>query len=206
MRGKDDNEKKLDVVLPRVYAVHYTLGLSTNPVRFSFRLSKQDLAAFQKLANRRLTVIAKANPKLLVANLIAWIPLGIAIAAYAAMYRKYPDLTHDLSIVLAAVVLGAVLLVLSMIYKQHIYRGAVLSEDGWFLTEQTIDADSEGLKIENPTSRSSYKWTSFVHSAEDSSNLYLFLDNAQALIIPKSAIGSPEQLAQFRSWSRVGEP
>ena len=96
-------------------------------MRFSFKLSKQDLVAFQKLANKRLTVISKANPKLLVANLIAWIPLGIAMAAYAAMYRKYPDLTHDLTVVLVAVVAGAMLLVVSMLYKQHIYRSAVLS-------------------------------------------------------------------------------
>jgi len=175
-------------------------------VRFSFKLSKQDLAIFHKLANRRLTAISKANSKLLVANLIAWIPLGIAMAAYAAMYRKYPDLTHDLNVVLAAVVSGGVLLVLSMLYKQHIYRSAVLSEDGWFLADQTIEADSEGLKIESATSRASYKWSSFVHSAEDARNFYLFVDNAQALIAPKAAVGSPDQLAQFRSWSRIGEP
>ena len=128
------------------------------------------------------------------------------MAAYAAMYRKYPDLTHDLNVVLAAVVAGGVLLVVSILYKRHIYRSAVLSEEGWFLTEQTIDADSEGLKIENPNSRSCYRWASFVHSGEDATNLYLFLDNAQALIVPKSALGSPEEVTRFRSWLRIGEP
>lgn len=175
-------------------------------MRFSFKLSKQDLASFHKIANRRLTAIAKANSRLFVANLIAWIPLGMAMASYAAMYRKYPDLTHDLNVVLAAIVIGGVLLFVSMLYKQRIYRHAALPEDSWFFANQTIEADSEGISIESASARALYKWSSFVYSVEDEHNFYLFIDNAQALVIPKSAVGSLDQLAQFRSWSRIGEP
>jgi len=175
-------------------------------VRFSFTLAKQDLTAFHKLANRRLTKVSKANSKLLLANLIAWIPLGIALAAYTAMYRKYPELSHDLNVVAGAIVVGGLLLVASMMYKQYLYRSAVISQDGWFFKPQTMEADSEGLRIENETSRSLYRWSAFSHGAEDASNLYLFLDNAHAIIIPKSALGSPDEVAQLKSWSRVGEP
>lgn len=122
------------------------------------------------------------------------------------MYRKYPELTHDLNVVLASVVVGGVLLVISVLYKQRIYRNAVLSGDDWFFADQTIEADSDGLNIATVKSRATYKWSSFVHSAEDERNSHLFIDNAQALIVPKAAMSSTDQLAQFRSWSRIDNP
>src|SRR5271156_4551582 len=147
---------------------------------FTFKLSTQDLASFQKLVNRRLTIIAKANSKLFVANIIAWIPLGYAMASCARIYRKYPEITHDLNEVLASVVVGIVLLIICMLYKRYLYRNAVRSQDTF--SEQTMEADSEGIKLECAVSRGSYKWSAFIHSTEDTSNIYLFLDNTQALI------------------------
>ena len=172
-------------------------------MRLSFRLSKRDLVSLHKQVSRRLTIIAKANSKLFVANCVAWIPMGIACATYFAMYRKYPDISHDLNVVLAVIAVSGISLWASVAYKQRIYREAILAENGWLLTEQTFEAQPECLSIENHTVRASYRWTAFIDCAEDETNLYLFIDNAQALILPKAAVGSDERLAQIRSWSQI---
>jgi hypothetical protein len=175
-------------------------------LNFSFKLSRQDLIAFHKVASRRMKDVTGANLRLSVANLIAWIPLGIAILAYVGLYRSYPEATLELSIVAAWAALGGVLVACYFVYRARLTRRAWLSDDGWFLSEQAVDADAEGLGIRTARGNTSFKWTAFVHRAEDDANLYLFVDNVQAVIIPKSALGSGEDAAQFRAWSGFQAP
>ena len=90
-------------------------------MEFTFKLKREDWLPFVKVANRRLGVLAKANPRLLVVNILVWIPLGIALATFAALYRKYPEISHDLNVVAAAAAVGFFLLIASFVYKQKLY-------------------------------------------------------------------------------------
>ena len=168
-------------------------------MHLSFRLSRKDLAALQEVASRRVTEVTRANYKLFFFTVIIWIPLGVALATYFALYRKYPEAAHDLTIVAAALALGIALFICHLYYKQHLTRRGYLSDDGWFLAEQTVDADTDGLGIQTARGHTSFRWTAFMHRAEDHANLYLFVDNAQAVIIPKSAFGSTDDASRFRS-------
>lgn len=155
----------------------------------------------QKIASRRVTEVTRANYKLFASSVLTWIPLGVALATYFALYRKFPGAARDLTIVAAALALGIALFVCHLCYKQHLTRRGYLSDDGWFLAEQTVDADTDRLDIKTARGQTAFRWTAFMHRAQDDANLYLFVDNAQAVIIPKSAFGSADDLAQFRSWA-----
>jgi hypothetical protein len=173
-------------------------------MRLSFVLSKSDLTALHKIINRRLTALSGANSKLFFSNLFVWLPIGIAIATYGALYRKYPELSDDLTVVALAFSCGVALLVAAIFYKQHLYRNVMLSEHSWFLAPQTFELGPESLNVEGSYGSANYRWTSFIHYEEDNLNLYLFIDNAQALVLPKTAIGSSEQLSQIKSWLAAG--
>jgi hypothetical protein len=175
-------------------------------VHFSFKLTRQDLVVLQQRSLRRLTEISGANRKLFFANLLAWIPLGIAIALFIELYRRFPSLSPWLNPIAAALVAGLALAVWSGYYKQRLYKQAWLADDGWFLAEQTVDADAEGLRIRTARGETRFAWAAFMHRAEDDANLYLFIDNAQAVVIPKSALGSAGDAAQFRAWSGFKAP
>ena len=175
-------------------------------MEFAFKLTREDWKPFLKVANRRLTTLAKANRKLFVSNLVAWMALGFAIAAYAAMYRKYPYLTHDLNVVAATVIVGALLLVGSFIFKQWLYQTATISEAGVFLGSQTVEANPQTITFKSSFGTTTYQWDRFIHRAENEAHIYLFVDNALALIIPKSAVGSDERLAELRQWAQLGAP
>jgi len=171
-------------------------------VNFSFRLSRQDLVAFHKVAGRRMKDVTGANLRLFVASLIAWIPVGTAILAYIGLYRTFPEASFALNIVVAWLALGVVLLCCYLVYRQRLTQRGWLSDDGWFLSEQSVDADAEGLRIRTAQGNaSSFLWKSFVHRTEDEAHLYLFVDNAQAVVIPKSALGNTGDASQFRSWA-----
>ncbi len=169
-------------------------------MRCSFTLSRTDFIALHRVVDRRLSQLSGANTKLFFSNLFIWVPLGIAFAAYAAMYRKYPEMTYDLSVVVIAFCIGVVLMIAGAIYKQRIYRKTMLSPASWFLSEQTVALDPDGLSAEGTYGKAHYPWPSFLCHLEDENNLYLFIDNAQAFVLPKAALGASEHLAQVKEW------
>ncbi len=169
-------------------------------MRCSFTLSMTDFVALHKVISRRLTQLSSANSKLFFSNLFIWVPLGIAIASYASLFRKYPDMSHDLAVVAAAFCVGVALMVAGMFYKQRIYRRVMLSPESWFFSEQTVDLEPDGLAAKGIYGVVRYPWSSFRYFGEDEKNLYLFIDNAQAFVLPKAAVGSSDQLAQVKAW------
>lgn len=172
------------------------------PVHCTFTLSRADFLALHKVISRRLTQISGANTKLFFANLVAWVPLGIAFAAYTALFWKHPGLSRDLAIVAAAFVVGVTLLLGGALLKQRIYRGVMLSSDSWFLAQQTVALDPEGLTAQGAYGEVRYPWSSVGHLAEDSTNLYLFIDHTQAFVLPKAALGSSDRKTQVKAWLR----
>lgn len=169
-------------------------------MRCSFALSRADFIALQKVVDRHLSQLSGANTKHLFSTLFIWIPLGFAFAAYAAMYRKHPEMSYDLTVVIIAFCIGVVLMIAGAIYKQRIYRKTMLSPASWFLSEQTVEIDPNGLSAEGTYGKAHYPWPSFLCLVEDESNLYLFIDNAQAFVLPKAALGSSEHIAQVKEW------
>lgn len=166
----------------------------------SFTLSQADFFVLHKVINRRLTQLSSANSKLFLSNLIIWVPLGIAFASYAALFRKYPDMSHDLSVVAIAFCIGVGLIAIGMIFKRQIYRKVILSSKSWFLSEQTVDLDPVGLTAKGTYGEVRYLWSAFLHLVEDEKNLYLFIDNSQAFVLPKAALGSVDQVVQVKAW------
>jgi len=169
-------------------------------MRCTFTLTNSDFVALHKVIARRLTQLSSANTKLFFSNLFIWVVLGIAFASYAALFRKYPEMSYDLTVVAATFCVGIAMMVAGAYYKQRIYRSVMLSPESWFLSEQTVDLSPAGLGAKGTYGEVHYPWSSFLHLAEDDNSLYLFIDNSQAFVLPKGAVGSPGQLAQVKAW------
>lgn len=169
-------------------------------IRFTVKLDKKEWISFSKVVNRRLTRLAKANSKLFVVNLMVWIPLGFALAAYLAMYREYPFLTEDLNVVGGSIVLGAVLLVLSLVFRNRICRNVVVAENGSALAEHEFTAGPTELHVTGPFGSTAYPWGCFLDHIEECGVVYLFTDNAQALVIPLRNVGSEKEVESLRRW------
>ena len=134
-------------------------------------------------------------------GIFTWIPLGIALASILSLYQKYPEpeFRRDFSIVLILFLVSFVLYVAQFDYKRRLLLKTWLSEKSLFFARQTVVANSEGVSIESALGKSNYKWPIVINAAEDDFNLYLFLDNSQAIIIPKSAMTLPDDLRSLKS-------
>ena len=169
-------------------------------MHISFTLNKQDSIALQKVVGQRLTELSGQNSKLYFANIVAWIPIGVSLSAVATLYRSYPDLTSQLTIAISSLITGAFLLSTVKYYREFTCRKILAATDGWFFSEQKISLDENGISANALHCSAQYRWSSFRHLTEDERNLYLFVDNAQALILPKHALRSPDAIQQIKSW------
>lgn len=169
-------------------------------MHYSFTLTSADFIALHKVIARRLSKLSHANSKLFLSNVLIWIPLGVAFSSYAALFRKHPEMSYDLSVVAAAFCVGVILMITGVFYKQQIYRRTMLSPESWFLSEQTVGLDSNGLSAKGAYGVGYYPWSSFRYFTEDEKNLYLFIDNSQAFVLPKAVVVSSDQLAQIKAW------
>jgi hypothetical protein len=169
-------------------------------MRFTFTLTVRDIHALRAVTNRRLTNLASANSKLFFSTLFTWIPLGVAGAAYGSFYRQHPELAHDLKVIAGALLVSIVLFMFNAWYKRHLYNKVLLAKDSWVFSEQTFEITAEGLKTEGTYGSSNYKWPAFIFTTEDQANVYLFVDNGHALVLPKSVFTSPEQLTHLKTW------
>jgi hypothetical protein len=175
-------------------------------IRFTVKLNKDDWLSFSKVVNRRLTRLAKANSKLFIINLLTWIPMGFALAAYSAMYQKYPFLTDDLNVIGGSIVIGAVLLVISLVIRNRIYRKVVVANNGSVLSEHEFIAAPSELRVTGPFGSTVYPWGCFIDHLEENGVVYLFMDNAQALIIPMRNIGAEKDVASLQRWINAEQP
>lgn len=175
-------------------------------IKFTVKLDKKEWNSFSKVVNRRLTRLAKANSKLFVINLLAWIPLGFALAAYTAMYRKYPFLNEDLNVIGGSIILGAVLLVLSLVFRNIIYRNVVVAKNGSALAEHEFTAGPAELHVSSPFGSAAYPWSCFIDNVEEGNVVYLFTDNTQAIVIPLSNVGSEQEVGLLREWINTKQP
>jgi hypothetical protein len=172
-------------------------------MKITVKLNQNDFVPYLRIVNRRLAELSKANSKLFISNVIVWIFLGIAVAAYSSLYRKYPYTFYDLNVVVIFLGVGVLFKVADLYYKQNLYRKVMFSQQGSFLEEQSIEMNADGMNISGSHKNSSYSWPAFIHFAEDTMNLYLFIDNAQAIILPRDALGSIENIAQVKAWLKV---
>ncbi|PHV09602.1 YcxB family protein [Chitinimonas sp. BJB300] len=166
----------------------------------TFTLSESDFVALNNAVNRRLKAVSRANSKLFLPNFVVSVTMGVAIASYLALYRKYPFIATELSFVAGAFAVSTLFIVGNSVYKRSLCRRAMLSRNSWFLSRQDVELTENGFHWSGASSSAEYIWGAFCYFDEDKTNLYLFLDNAQAVVLPKKALGTPEQVEKVKSW------
>lgn len=168
-------------------------------MKFEFALTDHDRAAYEKIVTRRISKAAKANTKTFIVNIIAFLPVGAALAFYVDLYKRYPNLTSELNTIAIAVCVAAALITASGIYKRKLIESALLVSDAKSEL-QSIEANQSGLQVTSAGVSSHCEWARLRDFVEDDQALYLFLDISNGFIIPKRVFNSTEELSQLRHW------
>lgn len=65
------------------------------------------------------------------------------------------------------------------------------------LGERTIEIDENGLSEYSPKIQSRYEWSAMHQLTQDAENLYLFINDLQAVVVPKRYFANPEEETAF---------
>jgi hypothetical protein len=170
-------------------------------MKLDYSLSKEQLRAFSKLSCQRLAASRDQRALLMALNIVGWAAIAFGVAALVGMY-KAPAVSSELHSFVISLVLAAVALVGSFVYQQRLQSNAVFAEGSWPRVQQSISAELAGLEIKAPGVHTRYEWSRFVETLEDAAAIYLFLDAAHAVIVPKAAFATPDDMRNFLAWAK----
>ncbi len=170
-------------------------------MRFTFELEARHIRAFNDIAIRRLRARTKETWKLFPAFVVAWIPFGYAVGTYISLYKGNQNIRSDLLLIPFLLGMTAATVWLAGKYKARL-RAAAARDCSFSRVDHSVLAEPEYLEIVSGGVRSCYEWSRFIEVLEDVEALYLFLDSAEAVVIPKSAFADLADLEQFNAWLR----
>jgi hypothetical protein len=166
-----------------------------------FKLLKNEFEEFIKLAYARMTRIGHGNKKMFVVNVFVWIFIGIGFASIFRFYKAHEEFNLiPLNVSLIFFVIGLVGVFVASIYRQKYYIKYSLNESGHFLKDQTVSITEERIKIKTVNTEQLYLWSA-IQDIEISKDLIcMYIDNNQALLIPKKAFESENYKNEFVSY------
>lgn len=167
-------------------------------MEIEFSLKREEYEEFVKAAYARISRISKASGKIFVVNIVVWIFFGFGIAGVTNFYDEYQYLDFEnLYISLIALVIGVVGFMVGNVFQQKLFLKYSIHESGQMLKSQKVQISEHGLTYLTSDCIQSYEWEAIQEFAE-SKNLYCFyIDNNQALLVPKRAINEAGHSDEF---------
>lgn len=153
-----------------------------------FALTAKDLGRLQKIVARRFRRRNGALGLQFGLRVLVWVSIGLAVATYTRLMHQYPEISTPLWTV-AVLLVVAFLAVLALPYLAQVSLSKqILAPNGAFLSPQTISLLPKSLQVSSATGTTEIPWSGLLAREEDKFNYYLFVDEAQALVLPKDAV------------------
>jgi hypothetical protein len=155
-------------------------------MKATFTLAPADFQRLMALVVQKANRNAPYRPLWFAGRVLVWLPIGAGVSAFVKVYEGADEMQQGLLFVASMLAAG---LIFAFIYSaawRRMYVRRAISPNGAFLSTQTVEANSEGLSVENSQGKSFTKWSGFLGIEEDNSNLYLFIDTLQAVVLPKT--------------------
>ncbi|MDF1587259.1 YcxB family protein [Marinimicrococcus flavescens] len=168
-------------------------------IEVHFQLAEEDRSALMRIARRRVAAAPGAGFRLGIANALAWAPLGMAVIAFADLYGQDGISVVQLNVIAGLIATWVCGTLAVSLYQRRLLADAALPRGGRFFERQTLRAEENGLEMCSAGAKSFYRWTAFSSVAEDKARLFLFLDVAEAIVVPKAALASAEREQALKS-------
>lgn len=167
----------------------------------TFVLSRDDFAEIHKrtLARARahLRRGAAAQRQRLAATPPRWwqkVIVWFVVAWIAFAYFRWAGAVPHFGTHVAAAMAGAAVGVIAVLALAR--RGsrklcqAMVADDGWFLSPQTIEVTDACIKQRSVAALTRWRWEGFRRREESPTLIFLFVDNAVCLVLPKAGLSA----------------
>jgi len=158
----------------------------------SFSISKEDYLTFSKFACKRLR---KPQSQFFPAikNLILWFVIAFVFMFIFKSFNTEKVIIDWVSVCIGAIpfVIFLTVFIFENIKLQKLF---VPRENGLLLSENKLEINESGIAVSNRNAKAHYAWDSVEEILENNGSYYFFLDTLYAIIIPKKALTSQEDL------------
>ncbi|MFQ3249278.1 MAG: hypothetical protein ACI9O6_001082 [Glaciecola sp.] len=162
----------------------------------SFKIDLDCFKEYSKYAFKRVSD-KKSQKGAFLINFVIWF---FAVIFFMLTIQSFTN--EKFSIDWSSAAFGAILpliFVVNFVFNMiKLQRQMQPKEDGIMLGDKTIEISEEGIRETQTLTQSFYSWTCVESVEENKGDLYLFLDNTLALIIPKTAFSSVKEKEEFR--------
>lgn len=165
----------------------------------TFTLTVDEVAELNKQKRVRMKRISNANKKMAIANwtMSLLVVLGLTgLLQFYDIYSSKIDLMR-LNVPLVLLALSFVGFTIFGAYQRKFYLHASLSKNGHTLKKQTVSFSEGGVTITTEHSSQSFSWDAILDFESTINQLYLYVDNDHALVIPKRALGDEATQASW---------
>jgi hypothetical protein len=158
-------------------------------MKATFTLTEVDLTRLQNVVVKRVRAKTGVFSWPFALRVIVWMCIGFGGSASVRIMRQHPEISGPL-VTVAVVTIIALLTLIALPYvAQASVCKHLLLPNGAFLSPQTVQFSEISLHISLATGKTEETpWTAMLARDEDESNYYLFVDAAQAFILPRSAM------------------
>ncbi len=173
----------------------------------SFSLTRSDYVDLQKriLANakaqlRRGAGSCDSSDKSTGGSGRWWLPLvlwGASVVPLVFLFRwleSLPDMGSHLAVGAAGTVIGALAFWALVGSGTRSLQNAMFEDDGYCLAPQSLDIRADCIEQRSDAAHSLWQWAGFKRRQESDTLVFLFVDNAVCLTVPKSIL-TPETYA-----------
>ena len=162
-----------------------------------FKLNRSCFTRFHKVTEQEVIKIGNIAGRAFWLKSFGWLFVGMTVFSVLEICKTIPGLA--LNLIPSALYLIAAFAVswAANSYLKRIYSEALITDDGWYLSEQTVTPSDSGLSISTKFGKVDLRWDGILRVTEDAQNYYLYIEPGQGFIFPKEAITNPELRAQF---------
>lgn len=132
---------------------------------------------------------------------LVWLALVGFFYQIVALLGERPRPEHALSLVISLVLLVAAVLARSF-HAQRAYRRALLSPESWMMAETTVELTPEAYAGHSQQGDWRIPWSALDQVQEDAERFYFVLKPNLLFVMPKSVIGSEQEVQCVRLWSQ----
>jgi hypothetical protein len=129
-----------------------------------------------------------------------WLPLvlwGVSVVPLVFLFRwleSLPDMGTHLAMGAVGIVVGALAFWALVRSGSGSLQQAMFEDDGYCLAPQTLDVREDCIEQRSYAAHTLWQWAGFKHRQESETLVFLFVDNAVCLMVPKSIL-TPEARA-----------
>jgi YcxB-like protein len=165
-----------------------TEARSHEPIVVTFSLTPDDVDRLRKIVAMRLHKGITPLSPFSLARIAAWFCMVGAFTIFAFVVSHNPQLFGQVWLAAGLLYVATLLAAVAPRAANGLLRKRVLSPRGGFLLPQSVEFGDELLVVSSAASRIEIPWGRVLDREEDTENIYLFIDELRAVVLPRRAI------------------